>query len=198
MVRSSLWGLAGTVVPAALATSSAGLIARALGPEEFGLVLLLVGLLAVAGMLDGGVNGVLVAAIPSAFVLWAEHITLGGVLVSMVLARIAGLLILLGLPMSRLSSRSSQLRWNSSLAQVLFTRRLGCAEQPHQPDHELCRPLRPQQPTGRTSDRWLLGRAAPVPTALSAALFPRLCANLDDQAAVRRAAQLMVGVCVAL
>jgi O-antigen/teichoic acid export membrane protein len=142
---------------------------------------------------------------PAAFVLWTEHATLGSVLVSMVFARIAGLLIMLGLILPRLGITSRQLRWNFSLALLMFKfggwvalSNLISPIMNYIDRFVLSSLLGARQAAGYLAAAELISRAAPVPAALSAALFPQLCANPDDKVTVQRAMQLMVGVCVAL
>jgi O-antigen/teichoic acid export membrane protein len=295
----------GSLLPTALAIPTAGLIARALGAEGFGLFLLLISLLALASVLDGGVaqavtrlaaqrasrpqelgellttgllavlawslpvlaavawqqagvvalinpsqsllpelkdalpplailialqlvtvvfyglleglqhfrqlafikltNGVLAAVLPAVYVLTAKHATLDHVLWSMVLARLAGLLMLMGRTLARLSIMLSELRWSTPLAHRLFTFggwvALSSLIGPimnYVDRFILSSLLGTGQAAAYLAAAELVGRAAPVPAALSASLFPRLCADLNDHAAVQRATQLMIGSCAVL
>jgi O-antigen/teichoic acid export membrane protein len=305
LVRNSLWGLVGSLLPAALAIPTAGLIARALGAEGFGLFLLLISLLALASVLDGGVahavtrlaaqrsgqpqelgellatglvavlawslpvlaavawqqagvvalinpspsllpqlkdalpplavlialqlvtvvfyglleglqhfrelafiklaNGVLAAVLPAVYALSTPLATLDYVLWSMMLARLVGMLMLMGPTRARLSIKRHQLRWSTPLARGLFAfggwvavSNVVSPVMNYVDRFILSSTLGARQAAAYLAAAELVGRAAPVPAALSASLFPRLCADLNDHAALRRAAQLMISSCAVL
>ncbi len=305
LVRNGLWSLAGSLVPAVLAIPSAGLIARALGAERFALFLLMLAVLAMSGLLGGGVaqavtrqaaqrgdrpqdlgallgtglllvllgslpvlawavwqqdavvqllhpsaplrpevaaalpllavlvllqlmavvchglleglqrfrrlatvklaNGMLAAVLPAAWVLLDAQASLGQVLAALALARLAGLLLLLGPGLARLPVSARRLRWHGGLARSQFAfggwvalSNLISPLVQYADRFLLSSLLGAQLAAGYLAAAELVGRAAPVPAALSTALFSRLCANPHDPAARRLAAQLMLGACGAI
>jgi O-antigen/teichoic acid export membrane protein len=305
LVRNSLWSLVGSVLPAVLAIPSAGLIARELGAERFGLFLLLTALVACAGVLDGGVtnavtrlaaqrarqaqplsellgtgllavlacslpvlavvawwqadvvllvtssallrlelagavmplaalvvlqllvfvcyglleglqrfrrlawvklaNGVLAAVWPAAYVLMADHGTLGGVFWALVLARVAGLLVLFGPALWQLPIARRHMRWCTPLARQMFafggwvavSNVIGLVMN-YGDRFVLSAVLGVQQASAYLAATEMIGRMAPVPAALSASFFTRVCEHPNDEATLRRATQLMVGASAAL
>lgn len=302
LLRDSLWGLVGSVGPALLSIISAGLIARALGSEQFGLFLLLCALLACANMLDGGViraltrqaakatghpralgqilgtgllillalallglatvalwrrelllllnpsdlfrqeltaalpplgllallqlltlavygmlegvqqhrvlallrlaSGALAAALPAAHLLLVEAPTLGSVLLSLLLARSVGLVIVLTSALRKLAIRPAWLVWHGSVAVGLWAfggwvalSNLISPAMNFMDRFMLSSVLGSRQAAAYLASAEVVARMGMVPTALCAPLFAGLCRNPQDKLLHRRARQWMAGVC---
>lgn len=56
LIRNTFWNLSGYVIPSAIAIPALGFLARALGPERFGLFTLAVALVGYASIFDAGLT----------------------------------------------------------------------------------------------------------------------------------------------